>query len=712
MGLLNPCEPRVVPLIPLQLYTVFHLNLTYSSIEEEQRADVIRRCYWPLLKLIRKGGIPLSIEASALTLETVRALDDGWVHELKRLIGAGLCEFIGSGYAQVIGPLVPAEVNTNNQQLGMDVYEELLQIRPEIALVNEQAYSCGLIRHYLDAGYKAILMEWDNPAQHHPEWNPEWRYFPQIACGQHGEKIPLIWNYSIAFQKFQRYAHGDLDLEEYLGYLGTHVGSTHRALALYGNDAEIFDFRPGRFSTEAALQDVSEWARMGAMFERLASDDRFCFVRPSDVLSLFGEEGSDHELHLESAQQPVPVKKQRKYNITRWGVTGRDDLGINTRCYRIYQKLRERAEERAEGGKLKAEVRRESRSNVGASSFQVSAFPLHPSNDWKELCFLWSSDVRTHITEKRWKEYQERLDSFERQLGVRGPEPRGGHAVQAATARGCEDLPEGAMVRRDGRHLRIDTDRACIVLNCKKGLTVEKLWFKCTASDWLCGTLGHGYFDQIGWGADFYTGHMIFETSGYPKITDLCPVEPQVSISEDAKELQIRAELQTDLGPVEKTVIVDLVSGRVTFDYRCCWTGYPPGSLRLLNLTLNPDAFAREELFYRVHNGGYDAEVFRIGDQEVEHGRSVSFLVSAGEAVGITGGTLDVGDSKQFLRVTVDQSAATLLGMLTLKNVGDRYFCRVALSAREMDETSRALEKQDQSIRRFRVAIEGLSRGV
>ena len=31
----------------LNLYAVFHLNLTYSSIEEEQHSDVIRRCYWP-----------------------------------------------------------------------------------------------------------------------------------------------------------------------------------------------------------------------------------------------------------------------------------------------------------------------------------------------------------------------------------------------------------------------------------------------------------------------------------------------------------------------------------------------------------------------------------------------------------------------------------------------------------------------------------------
>ena len=34
------------PAKPLRLFTVFHLNLCYSAIEEEQRLEVMRRCYW------------------------------------------------------------------------------------------------------------------------------------------------------------------------------------------------------------------------------------------------------------------------------------------------------------------------------------------------------------------------------------------------------------------------------------------------------------------------------------------------------------------------------------------------------------------------------------------------------------------------------------------------------------------------------------------
>ncbi|MGQ9812633.1 MAG: hypothetical protein ACUVQ2_04420 [Dissulfurimicrobium sp.] len=36
---------------------------------------------------------------------------------------------------------------------------------------------------------------------------------------------------------------------------------------------------------------------------------------------------------LKSAEQPVPVKKQAKYNLIRWALTGRDDFGLNTSCW-------------------------------------------------------------------------------------------------------------------------------------------------------------------------------------------------------------------------------------------------------------------------------------------------------------------------------------------------------------------------------------------
>ena len=102
----------------------------FSSVEEDQRPIIIQRCYWPLLRLARRHKLPIGIEAPACTLEFIQAIDPLWINELKDLIHNGNCEFIGSGYTQLIGPLVPAEVNSANLSIGMDVYKNILDLQP------------------------------------------------------------------------------------------------------------------------------------------------------------------------------------------------------------------------------------------------------------------------------------------------------------------------------------------------------------------------------------------------------------------------------------------------------------------------------------------------------------------------------------------------------------------------------------------------------
>src|SRR5271170_7053603 len=104
----------------LQLFALFHLNLAFSSIEEEQRGEVIRRCYWPLLDLAAAHG-PIGIEITGFTLEEIAARDPEWIGRARALIANGKIELIGSGYAQIIGPLVPARVTEENLKLGNEI---------------------------------------------------------------------------------------------------------------------------------------------------------------------------------------------------------------------------------------------------------------------------------------------------------------------------------------------------------------------------------------------------------------------------------------------------------------------------------------------------------------------------------------------------------------------------------------------------------------
>ncbi len=227
---------------------------------------------------------PIGIEVTGFTLEEIASRDPEWIGRARALIATGRIELIGSGYAQLIGPLVPARVTEENLKLGSEIYRRLLGVAPRIALVNEQAYSAGLVGLYLDAGYSAILMDWDNPGSQHPEWLEEARYLPQRALGSDGRAINLLWTSTIAFQKLQRFTHGDIGLDEYLDYLRARQGETGRVFCLYASDAEIFDFRPGRYKTEEKIASISEWKRMAQAIARLGAEPNCKLVAPSDAL--------------------------------------------------------------------------------------------------------------------------------------------------------------------------------------------------------------------------------------------------------------------------------------------------------------------------------------------------------------------------------------------------------------------------------------------
>jgi Glycosyl hydrolase family 57 len=642
--------------MPLNLFSVFHLNLAYSSIEEEDRVSVIQRCYWPLLKLSKELRVPIGIEATGSTLESIADISPAWVEQLRDLINEGLCEFIGSGYAQIIGPLVPAEVNAANLRFGNHVYKKLLGCSPSIGLINEQAYSSGLIDHYVNAGFKAMMMEWDNPFHEHPTWNPEWRYYPQIACGASGQELPIIWNKSIAFQKFQRFVHGDLEWKDYLAYLTHHAGPTSRVFPLYGNDAEVFNYRPGRYLTEA-VPVADEWERIRFLVARLKEDDRFQFIRPSETLNFLTDSSAGHRLSLESPQCPIPVKKQAKYNVLRWAVTGRDDAGINAACFRAYE--------------------------------AIKMNPFATDHDWQELCYLWSSDFRTHITKRRWVAYQKRLHRFQINLGLSAPKKLFSPMVPKKQHSFAQFHPQWD-IRRCGQFLEVENSHVKVRVNCRRGLAIDGFWVRAISPYPLIGTLHHGFYDDISMGADFYTGHLVLESPGRPKLTDLTYVEPEVAPMVGDSGVDIHCVIPTRLGSIEKTLSVGW-NGDLRVRYALYWNRVPAGALRIWPVTLLPNSFDRGSLTIQTHNGGFVPEAFSLSHGVIDHSRSVSFLVSANSGLGMTEGTMIIGDSKTKLAIAVKQSTGYLVPLVTTFSVGESYFSRVAFSASECDDTTRQI---------------------
>ena len=640
----------------LDVYALFHLNLAFSSIEEEQRPEVITRCYWPLLQLPEQIGAPIAIEASGYTLECIAMIDPAWIAELRRLIAAGAIEFVGSGYAQLIGPLTPARVNEANLALGHEVYERLLWVRPQIALVNEQAYAAGLVPLYLAAGYRGLLMDWDNVAAHHPEWKSEWKFHPQRAQGADGSEIALLWTHTMAFQKLQRLAHGDVEQHDYRAFIEAQRGNEPRLLPLYSNDAEIFDFRPKRFHTEETL-NTEEWQTIAETWARLARSPRTRFVRPTDALALTDSAAANHLLDLQTAAYPVPVKKQKKYNITRWAVSGRDDLAINASCERIYQGLVAR-----------------NITDPGA---------------WRELCYLWSSDFRTHITDARWRRYRDRLATAE-------------HVFAAPVAPLPAPSPVApAIIER--KWIEIETPALTAVLNRRRGLAIQEIRARNDNRPPMLVSLLHGHFDVIDLQADWYTGNCVFEAPGTPKITDLEWVEPKIYSDPATADAIVEAEVATALGPIFKRLRFAAHSPRVEFDVVFAWHEWGRGSLRLGHFLLNPDAFDHKHLSFSTHNGGKRAEAFPLGNQTIDHGKPISFLVSASTGLGMSEGVIEIGDDTRMFRVEVDRTVAPLIGLMNHERHGDMLFSRLMLSALELDDTRKP--EPATAPRHFRFAL-------
>ena len=88
----------------------------------------------------------------------------------------------------------------------------------------------------------------------------------------------------------------------------------------------------------------------------------------SDILNL---KRKFKPIQIFSSKCPIITKKQAKYNIIRWSLTGTDNLYINTLCYKIFKFLKDKK--------------------------------IRDKKKWEKLCFFWSSDFRTHITKKDGK---------------------------------------------------------------------------------------------------------------------------------------------------------------------------------------------------------------------------------------------------------------------------------------------------------------------
>ncbi|NFN47801.1 alpha-amylase [Clostridium botulinum] len=715
----------------LKLYTAFHLNLAFSSIPQEQYALAIDRCYWPMIDILEKfENIKFGLELTGYTLEKIKEVDYTFIEKLKELHSKGKCEFLGSGMSQAIFPLIPKKVNVKNIEIGNKLYEEILGVVPITGYVNEQSYSDGIAESYSVNEYENLVMEYENSNLFN-KYPKEFKYKSHKVKAGEGE-LNLVWNSSIAFQKLQRYAFGQITEVEYLEYLNSHFDEDKdRALCLYGSDLEIFDYKPGNYDWFYNPKGSDEMDRLYHIFELLNNSDKFEFVLPKEVAK---QNNSNEFISISTAQYPLVCKKQPKYNVVRWAVSGLQNTKMNTECNRVYEDL----------------------------TF-LSKFNKDNEVMWKNLCLLYGSDYRTKTTESKFTEYhsllgktelliEEKLDFIKKinehkhdfcllNTNEHIIEDKFIYECNVKFKQGeifkdkCKLIINGSNVNfqfEDIEYYRDDSIRECIVVmelpklkakekaygkfveaittetnlqytikenvietkkvsitfsRVKKG-TIENLILKDISDKSILGTVKHGYYDDITYAADYFSGHTILREKSLNQITDLDKSNIIYPDKEDIFNIRIpvKSKINGEFGELWKIYYIYINQNRVDIEYNFRFKDTNPIFFRTGILTFNPEYFDVNNLRYKAHNGG-KLEEYKLKGTEFNQTDMVSLNISSNSCIGATEEIFIIGDNKKEVVIQRDNSLLYTIPMLEYREIDEKYMMRLYHSLSETDDT-------------------------
>ncbi|MGS0728248.1 glycoside hydrolase, partial [Shewanella sp. 0m-11] len=296
----------------------------------------------------------------------------------------------------------------------------------------------------------------------------------------------------------------------------------------------------GRFSTESKL-NINEWQRIAKLFITLKHNVDYHWVTPSQLLA---EERQYSALKVQTAAHPISVKKQAKYNVTRWALSGRNDLMLNSLCYQHYDKLN--------------------------GSTQTS------EQQWRALCRLWASDLRTHLTLNRYQDLTRRypLTTTTSLLA----NIRAKHTLS-----NLEKSEYHVQFCQERNTLSITHPKLTLVLNGKRGMSIKSLAFARHNFEPIIGTLPHGFFDHISYAADFYSNHLVMERYSHrDRVTDLSSCDFTITASKTG--LLITANFMTPQGGLCKWYRLEGDKVECGFDFDHLTR--PEATIRLGYLTL------------------------------------------------------------------------------------------------------------------------------
>ena len=622
-------------------FLFFHFNLFFSSIDETSRKLIIKNCYYPILNIAEIYNIPVNIEASARTLLEIKKIDKEFIKLLNKLIKIKKVHFVGSGFNQIIAPLVPFEVTSKNLKIGNYYYKKILGKKPETALVNEMAFSADIAEIYTDSGYKNIIIDYDNLVSSKKNKTPDHCYTSLSK-----KKLNLIYASSFLFQQFQSCVYGDISINKYLNNINKYKKNININLPIYSGDAEVFNFRTGRFYAERE-KIHNEWKRVYKLLDSIINknDINLCLINDFTIAN------SQSKIYQDTAEAPISVKKQPKYNVSRWAVSGRSDQKINTACYKILKQKRTIIKK------------------IGFKKF------------YENLLDLWSSDYRTHITKKRWIGYNQKLN-YMLAFVKKDTNYKDKHSFKKI-------IPKPSVYFDEEKTLLfINTSKIKMILNVRRGLSIDSLAYKSQKFKPIIGTIHRDETRSIYEGADFYTGHTIHEIiNPMLKITDLNNTVPR--IYENEKCIKIFSNQKFKYGKLVKTIELRKDTETVFIQTNYAFNKKNIGSIRMNNITfLNIN---KKKIRYLCNNGGKKANEHALNNYFDQSSAPTKF-VSIKNGLGCTDSRLGFKIGNDVINFEWDNSENFVLPSIQYKKINEQKILRIFFCNQEFDETSHPIK--------------------
>ena len=719
----------------MNLFTIFHANLAFSSIPSCHYDWILDNCYWPLLDLVKAKKIKTGLEFSGQTLEILSKLDPSIINEIKELTNSELLEPVCGAQYQSIGPLMPAEDNVYNYQQGRETFRMLLQQDARILYLPEQTISKGLLDLIGKSGYETVFVEWNNIVRFGAsEINRKLLYLSPELASLNGVKLNVLWNHSVLFQKVQRYIFGEIEIEDVLSYLKLESAGKKGMLCFYGSDLEVFGYFPGNTIHFDKKMSCMRWERYRGLIDAVA--EKYDFILPSSGARKNRIEAS---VDLGSAAFPILCKKQPKYNPVRWGVCGRGAYQLNKACYSMSETIQILSKSNSISSQEEKELRR-------------------------QLAPCWASDYRTFTSEDKWLDANanlhhamekirntvERVKTFhalatdeililsefennspcvveqELRFKPKAVLPGAMAVVIADSHDGYETVVKtqwenihlyadgyirsatvvihfegpvppvlkvkfaghdaSAVAQMESLEPNLSGLETVVKFNVKRGMSIDALIFSNLSEKPLLGTIPHGFFESIDWDADFYSGGAQIDT-GTDFYHDLTPVKNLIRFSGPIRSV---IEAVVSMGPLTEKKRYDVYKTQPRMDIKQSFmiSKLSSASIRTGIITLLPHGWNKDKLELITHNGGQIEERYPLTGQRVTHSEPVKTGVSSRSCLGATKGWTAFSDDEKTITISRNILSGHNVPLLRYEEIGGQFFARLYHSLGERDETS------------------------